>query len=67
MPTKNNLSVGTLTSVFKDSLSLRIHKIVKIVVYFFACQIQWKDLDPEIMTDPDPNGPKHTGPKDPDP
>jgi hypothetical protein len=59
MQTKNDFSkffclflpVGTLTSVFKDNMSLESHKTVEIMVYlnFLAC---WcKDLDP----DPDPD------------
>jgi hypothetical protein len=33
------LSVGTLTSVFKDKISLRSHKTLEFMVYFnwFAC------------------------------
>jgi hypothetical protein len=47
-------TVGTLTSIFKDRISLRNNKTAEIMVYlnFFACG--WKDPDP------DPRGPKHT-------
>ncbi len=51
------LTVGTLTSVFKDSMSLRSHKTVEIMVYltFFAC---WSGSVQIVMElDPDPRVP----------
>jgi hypothetical protein len=46
--------VGTLTSIFEDKMSLKIHKTIEIKVYlnFFACW--WKDPDPFPDPDPDP-------------
>ncbi len=46
------LTVGTLTSVFKDNGSLRRHKTVEIMVIFIFLHVDPGSI--KIITDPDP-------------
>ncbi len=55
------LDIGTLTSVLKDSLTLRSHKRVEIKVFFLFFCLSMEGSG-SVYTDSDPGGLKHTDP-----